>query len=140
MNYTKTNIFLIVILWIGFNSCGQKKQNEQAKDVVSKTNISLITAAELNQISDSILIIDVRTPEEFASGHIENSININMQSVDFMEQIATLEKGQSVYLYCKKGGRSNRAARMIQEMEFKNIYDLKGGILQWEKEGYKTIK
>ena len=91
-------------------------------------------------IFSGILLIDVRTPDEFTSGHIENSINIDMRSDDFKEQIAALQKGQEIYLYCKKGGRSNTAAKMIEGMEFEKIYDLKGGISAWEDEGLKTVK
>ena len=130
MKYAKT-IVLIALIFSGIAaSCGQDKESK----------ISLITASELNKANDSILLIDVRTPDEFASGHIQNSVNIDMRSDDFKEQIAALEKGQEIYLYCKKGGRSNSAAKMIEEMDFEKIYDLKGGITAWEDEGLKTVK
>lgn len=140
MKYLKKIVFIALIFSGILSSCGQDKKTKSGMSEVEESKISLITAKELHKLNDSILLIDVRTPEEFASGHIENSININMRSDDFKEQIAALEKGKEIYLYCKKGGRSNSAAKMIEDMEFEKIYDLKGGITAWEDEGLKTVK
>ncbi|UCE93629.1 MAG: rhodanese-like domain-containing protein [Flavobacteriaceae bacterium] len=140
MKYTKI-FLLIALIFTGMTaSCGQDKKNQSNGSQENESKISLISASELDKVNDGILLIDVRTPEEFASGHIENSININIGSDDFKEQIAALPKDQEIYLYCKKGGRSNSAAKMIEGMEFKKIYDLKGGITAWEDEGLKTVK
>lgn len=139
MKINISNITLITLLWIGFASCGQK-QNDKSTDQDSASVISLISATELDKVNDQILLIDVRTPGEFASGHIENSINIDYKSDDFKDLIGELDKNQEVYVYCKVGGRSGRSAKIMEDMGFEKIYDLDGGINAWEKEGLKMVK
>jgi len=139
MKINISNITLITLLWIGFASCGQK-QNDKSTDQDSASVISLISATELDKVNDQILLIDVRTPGEFASGHIENSINIDYKSDNFKDLISELDKNQKVYVYCKVGGRSGRSAKILKDMGFEKIYDLDGGINAWEKEGLKMVK
>jgi len=139
MKINISNITLITLLWIGFASCGQK-QNDKSTDQDSASVISLISATELDKVNDQILLIDVRTPGEFASGHIENSINIDYKSDNFKDLIGELDKNQEVYVYCKVGGRSGRSAKILKDMGFEKIYDLDGGINAWEKEGLKMVK
>ncbi len=139
MKVNSSTIVLITMLWISFVSCGQK-QNEKSADQDSASAISLITPEELNNVNKDILLIDVRTPQEYASGHVENSINIDFRASNFKDLIGELNKDQDVYVYCKVGGRSGGAAKLMEEMGFKKIYDLQGGILQWEKDGFKKVK
>ncbi len=77
-------------------------------------------------------IVDVRTAGEFASGHIANAVNFDVTSDDFEEQIATLDKEKPVMVYCKSGGRSARAAGVLKDNGFKQVYDLDGGIMGWK--------
>lgn len=96
--------------------------------------INPIKTEELRSINKSgIQLIDVRTPEEFAEYHIEGAKNIDIFSEDFDEQIQQLDKNEPVYVYCRSGKRSNDAAQKMQKMGFQKIYDLQGGILEWEK-------
>lgn len=139
MKIKNLKVLWITMILISSVSCGQK-QNKNSTDENSANKISLITATELNKVNDQILLIDVRTPGEFASGHIENSINIDYKADNFKELIGELDPNQEVYVYCKVGGRSGRSAKILRDMGFKNIYDLKGGIIAWEKEGFKTVK
>ena len=139
MNTKRSSILLIVMLWISLVSCGQK-QNEKSSDQDSASTITQISAAALNKADKDIVLIDVRTPQEYAAGHLENSVNIDFRSRNFKELIGKLDKNQEVYVYCKIGGRSASAAKTMEDMGFKKIYDLKGGILQWEKEGFKQVK
>ncbi len=127
------------MLWIGLTSCGEKK-NDTSKDQNSASKISLISPAELNKANKDILLIDVRTPKEYASGHLENSINIDFRAGNFKDLLGELDTNQEVYVYCKIGGRSGNAAKIMEGMGFKKIYDLKGGIIQWEKDGFKKVK
>ena len=138
MNIKKSHFLFISLLWISLVSCGQKQKDGSADQDGSK--ISLISSTELNKANKDILLIDVRTPEEYASGHLENSVNIDYKADNFKELIAELDTNQDVYVYCKVGGRSNNSAKMMEKMGFKKIYDLEGGILQWEKEDFKIIK
>jgi len=139
MRIRSSKIVLITMLWISLASCGQK-QNEKSSDQDSASKISLISPEDLNKVNKDIILIDVRTPGEYASGHVENSVNIDFRASNFKELIGELDKNQDVYVYCKVGGRSGSAARMMEDMGFKKVYDLKGGIIAWEKDGFKTVK
>ncbi len=85
------------------------------------------------------MLVDCRTPGEYASGHLEGSTLIDYNGQDFRSEVDKLDKDQTVYIYCRSGGRSGRAASMMSEMGFTKVVNLNGGILAWESDG-KEIK
>ncbi len=83
-------------------------------------------------INKDVQLVDVRTPREYRSGHLGNARNIDYhKSKQFVEGFEVLDKEKPVYIYCRSGARSAKAARKLIDMGFKKIYDLKGGILNW---------
>ena len=84
--------------------------------------------------SKSAQLIDVRTPEEFESGHLKNAINININSTDFEQKVNALLKEKPVFVYCLSGGRSSRAASIIKSKGFKTVYEMPG-IISWRNAG-----
>jgi len=84
--------------------------------------------------------LDVRTPEEFIENFIYKSQNICVTQDDFKEKVKRLDKNKPVYLYCKSGMRSDKAAKILKEMGFKEIYTMKGGIDLWKKKGFELDK
>ena len=87
-----------------------------------------------NKIVDAVLI-DLRTPAEYESGHIENAINLDYRSDNFEDTVMQLDKGKTYFVYCRSGRRSSSAAKLMETAGIKNIYDLKGGINAWKKHG-----
>tara|TARA_R100001369_G_scaffold77006_2_gene106265 strand:+ start:3960 stop:4355 length:396 start_codon:yes stop_codon:yes gene_type:complete len=83
-------------------------------------------------------LIDVRTTEEFGVSHIKDAQNICVTDADFEEKIKTLDKTKPVYVYCRSGGRSARAAKILEEKGFTKVFDLQGGITSWDEEGLET--
>ncbi len=83
-------------------------------------------------------IVDVRTPEEFAEGHIGKAVNMNVNDNDFESKIATLDKEKPVMVYCRSGGRSAKAAGILKEKGFKHVYDLDGGMIGWNEANKPT--
>ncbi len=86
-----------------------------------------------SQITKKIIqLVDVRTPREFNGGHIKGAKNIDMfQQANFELQFGKLAKDQPVYLYCRSGMRSQKAARRLVKLGFEQIYDLQGGYINW---------
>lgn len=126
-----TNTLLPLFLIVSFAfSCGKSTQDKS----------SLVSPQELSEVQDEIVLIDVRTPQEYQQGHIENSMNINIAGDSFKEEVQKLDKDQPVYVYCKVGGRSAKAASMLKEMGFEEVYDLEGGIRNWESSGMEIVK
>lgn len=78
------------------------------------------------------LLIDVRTPEEFASGHIPGAVNIALPTLP--QQMVTLPKEQPIVLYCRSGARSREAAKILSQGGFNDVYNL-GGIIEWQAQG-----
>lgn len=78
-------------------------------------------------------IVDVRTPREFYEGHIANAVNMDVTSDDFESKIENLDKEKPVMVYCKAGGRSAKAAGILKDKGFKQVYDLDGGMIGWNE-------
>ena len=85
------------------------------------------------ELSSENLLIDVRTPEELKEGHIEGALNISVLSGDFKKKINELPKEAPVYIYCRSGKRSKKAAIQKDSLGFKKIFDIEGGYIAWKK-------
>jgi rhodanese-related sulfurtransferase len=83
--------------------------------------------------------LDVRTPEEFSNGHITNAVIINVNDSSFTERINLLPKDKDIYVYCRSGKRSLKAADILQGNGFKHIYNLETGITGWIEKGLPII-
>ena len=77
-------------------------------------------------------ILDVRTPKEYAEGHVNGSVNINYFDKDFKDQVGKLESTKPVYVYCHSGGRSSKAMNIMKSQGFTTIYNLTGGYAAWK--------
>src|SRR5687768_4710712 len=82
--------------------------------------------------SDAILL-DVRRPDEYDSGHLPGAININIQGPEFHEQIENLDPSKTYYVYCRSGARSATACTYLKRQGFHDVYNLEGGILAWHE-------
>ncbi|NRA91097.1 MAG: rhodanese-like domain-containing protein [Psychroserpens sp.] len=76
-------------------------------------------------------LIDVRTPKQFDAGHIKGAKNINFFSGRFSIEFEKLDKDRPVFLYCRSGSRSKQTAKRLTVNGFTEVYDLKGGILNY---------
>lgn len=86
-------------------------------------------AAFLAQAAEpGVVVIDVRSPQEYAEGHLEGALNINVEAPDFDAQIAVLDPGATYALYCRSGRRSAVAAQRMAEAGFGSVLDLEGGM------------
>ncbi len=89
--------------------------------------------------SKNCTVLDVRTKEEYEGGFIKNSINLNIyDSQSFLEGINKLEKNNSIHVYCRSGARSFQACELITQFGFENVYNLEGGIIEWNGEIIQT--
>ena len=79
--------------------------------------------------------VDVRTPKEHEDAYIPNSVLIDWKSASFAEDIQKIDKNKPVFIYCRTGMRAARAKRKMKKLGFKEVYNLRGGIKAWAKEG-----
>ncbi len=149
-----TLMFLLLgITGLGFSSCSVK-QSENGKEVtvtVGTTEPATqqpaiakdVPPAEFKKLIEEkkdAIVLDVRTPKEVAEGHLANSVNIDYFADNFKDEIAKLDKNKPVLVYCHSGRRSGNTKKMLQEMGFKEIYNLSTGIVGWEEAGYPVEK
>jgi thioredoxin len=76
-------------------------------------------------------LLDVRTPEEYAKGHLAHALNWNWTDGEFKQKVADLDPAKPVFVYCLSGGRSAQAADLLRSNGFQQVYELKGGIMKW---------
>ena len=131
----KTLIFLAVILglsWgVGF------AQEGVFKDIAPNEASELI---KKNSGNPNFVIMDVRTPEEYREGYIENSVNINYLGKTFRNEVLKLDRTKIYLLYCRSGRRSKEVQDIMKGLGFKEVHNMPGGILQWQAEGLKIKK
>ena len=103
------------------------------------TEVNMVSPEEMTELleMEEVQLVDVRTPEEYETGFIAHSQNIDFHSPTFEEDIEGLDKSKPVILYCKSGGRSNKCSKKLKEAGFKLVYELEGGITQWQHENYE---
>ncbi len=87
----------------------------------------------------STVILDVRTPEEFSSGHLPGAINVDFEAPDFSSKIATLDKSLPYAVYCRSGNRSGQAVALMTADGFTSTYHLAGGIGAWVAAGGEVV-
>ena len=87
-------------------------------------------ASEPVELSEDTVIIDVRTPAEFASGHLDGAVNIDVQSPDFAAQIMELDPNGEYFVYCRSGNRSGQAIAQMNQMGFNGENLTNGGSVQ----------
>ncbi|MBT8307159.1 MAG: rhodanese-like domain-containing protein [Maribacter sp.] len=80
---------------------------------------------------DNVVLVDVRTPEEFNAGHLENALNIDWYNDSFTEEFEKIDKNKTIYLYCRSGKRSADATKFLDSLGYKKVVNLEGGYIAW---------
>tara|TARA_B100001093_G_scaffold74685_1_gene65427 strand:- start:198 stop:635 length:438 start_codon:yes stop_codon:yes gene_type:complete len=132
--------FLIIGLFM-HSSCEQKDgQNPATESVVLPVpetkfeNIKAIEATKMIEKNPDMMVLDIRTPEEFASGHIPASINIDYKAENFESELKKLDRSKSYLMHCRSGRRSTAALDIFSKLGFDHIIHIDDGILGWNKE------
>tara|TARA_B100001939_G_scaffold315948_1_gene301544 strand:- start:194 stop:511 length:318 start_codon:yes stop_codon:yes gene_type:complete len=85
------------------------------------------------------ILVDVRTIEEFESGHIQDAVNFDFYSESFQKEILSIDKRSSIILYCRTQNRSTKTANYLKENGYKEITVIEGGITSWVKNGNDLV-
>ena len=88
---------------------------------------------------DNAYLVDVRTPEEFSEGHLENAINIDVEGMTFESEIANLDKTKTYAIYCQSGRRSRIAVESMSKAGFTKLFNLDQGIGSWQAAGLPVV-
>ena len=144
MKWTFLTLAISSVLLI---SCGEKIEapagsEPEAAETPAEPELQTILqdvgaeeAAGMLASRDDLIILDIRTPEEFAEGHIAGAMNIDFRAADFAERIAALDTGKPYLFHCRSGGRSGQCIPVHEEAGFTELYHLNSCILCWIEAG-----
>ena len=108
--------------------------------IFESKDIKVISDAQFTEIQDTdYILVDVRTAEEYESGHIQDAINFDYYSESFQKEILSLDKSASIVLYCRTQNRSTKTANYLKENGYKEINVIAGGITSWVKNGNDLV-
>jgi rhodanese-related sulfurtransferase len=107
----------------------------QRQTIVSISPIDGMAMIEKNKNNREFTILDVRTPQEYAGGHLSGAINLDFYSKSFRNELNQLDKNKTYLIYCRTGRRSRVTLNMMRELGFSGVYDISGGIKAWLAEG-----
>ena len=130
-------LVLALLLCFGCSSPETETPAQIIEDITAEEANELIRENEGNP---DFMIIDVRTPEEYADGHIENSVLIDFYADDFEEQIGQLDRDGKYLVYCRSGNRSSQSISIMEELGFTEVYNMLGGIGAWNDAGLPTVQ
>jgi rhodanese-related sulfurtransferase len=136
----KYSFLFFAILTLVIVSCNNA---QKTSDKVMTQAIEVVAPKAMYEIllkDPSAQLVDVRTKDEFAVSHLKDAQNICVTDNDFKQKVAFLDRSKPVYVYCKKGGRSAQASKILKQMGFTKILDLQGGITNWEQQQLSTQK
>jgi len=120
----------MALLVTGISACAQK----------GGSNLDVNQVSEMVAENQEIVLIDVRTPEEFQEGHLEGAKLINFYDTDFQEEIKKLDSAKKYVVYCRSGGRSSKSVSAMKKMGFTDVYNMSGGILAWKRAELELVK
>lgn len=115
---------LLLVLALHFWSCDAQSQ---------QNSVHLTNGAFQKKMKEAnVVILDIRTPEEFQSGHLSNAINIDFYQNDFVQKISQLDTAKTYLLYCRSGNRTGQAVKLFQQKGIPHVFHLKWGIISWD--------
>lgn len=132
-------MFVVSILLSG---CITETENNTDTETQILKDITVEEANTLiheNNENQNFIILDIRTLDEYVSGHIENSIMIDYYSDNFENELDELDKNKTYLIYCRTGRRTGLALDIMEELGFYEVFNMLGGITEWQAKGYPIV-
>jgi len=129
-----------IVLTGGCAEIATPEQEAPSQIIENITPQEAFTLIQNNENNPDFVIIDVRTPKEFAEERIENAINVDFYSETFTDELNNLDKNKPYLIYCRSGRRSRNALDIMEELNFREAYNMSGGIIEWKAEGLPITK
>ena len=126
---------LSAVLLLGTTACSPDDGSSSSQ---SATTLDAAAFGE-RVASDGVVVLDVRTPEEFAAGHLAGAVNVDLESGSFESDITGLDQAAPYAVYCRSGNRSGQAMGIMQDAGFTDVAHLDGGIVAWQEAGGQIV-
>jgi len=149
MTSTRPLLAAVLAAAIGLVACGGSdaastdSTPEPATQSTDATDIRVVSpdeaAATIADAPDDLVILDVRTQEEFDEGHIEGAVVLDFYRDDFADELATFDPAVPYVLYCRSGNRSSQARAIMADLGFQSVEDVDGGIGGWTQAGLPVV-
>jgi phage shock protein E len=135
----KTSLLILTLASLPLTADEPKPASPPAAE--AKDGVKHVDAAGAKKLLDEaaakkdtgVVVLDVRTPDEYKSGHIAGAANIDFNAADFAEKVGKLDKEKTYVVHCQRGGRSTKSLETFRKLGFKNLVHLDGGMAGWEK-------
>lgn len=136
---------------LGLSGCGESESTPNGTgnaatssvvDVTAEEGVSVLGGADAlvaGAGSPDLTILDVRTPAEFAQGHLPGAVNLDLNNPGFGDALAALDKSETYFVYCQTSNRSGTATQLMADAGFEDVYDLQGGIVAWAQQGLPVV-
>ena len=130
-NHMKQNILLILIPILFLTSCTAKESSKKGASMNTFNSVSMDEGLKLMASDRDFVLLDVRTPEEFSSGHIPGALQLTNETFTKEDAENLLKnKGQTIYVYCRSGRRSKQASKKLIDFGYVNVIEI-GGIIEY---------
>jgi phage shock protein E len=129
---------LAYLLVFGFvvSACG-------ATGVAEATGLRTVVASDAEAViaagGEDLVVLDIRTPEEFAEGHIDGALNIDFYAPDFADRLAELDPDARYVMYCRSDNRTGQTMPMLEELGFGDVAEVDGGVVAWAEAGLPLV-
>lgn len=130
-------VALAALAAVGLSACSADDTATPDAASAEAAGIRVATPEEASEIlaSQQVVLLDVRTPAEFAEGRLAGAQNIDQMAPDFADRLAELPRDESYVIYCRSGNRSAQARAVMEDLGFTDVVDIEGGILAWSQAG-----
>lgn len=124
-------LLLLVLALVAFTVAG-----------CSSGTATSVGPAEFEKLTQEpgVVVLDVRTPAEFAEGHLPNAVNLDVESPTFASGVGQLDQNATYAVYCRSGNRSKVAMDQMNQAGFEKTTDLDGGIVAWQADGLPVVQ
>jgi phage shock protein E len=143
---------LVIVGTLGLvTSCGSGDSSSSATSVVETTRVAEDAVGDFATISaqqaasvvaeppGDLVVLDVRTPEEYAEGHLDGAVLVDFYDPDFADQLSQLDPDVPYLVYCRSGNRSGQTLTTMEQLGFASAADVDGGIVAWQGAGLPVV-
>lgn len=126
---------LILVLAVLVTACSSGSDTATIELVAPEQAAQVIEDAP-----SGLVVLDIRTPEEFNEARLDGAINIDYYETNFADQLDTLDKNDPYVMYCRSGNRSSDAVKTMKDLGFTEVYEIDGGIVNWYESGFPIVE
>ena len=127
----------LLVLLIGVYAC-KASAEEATEQAISPRQFKVLF--DKHQGDPDVVLLDVRTPKEFADGHLDGALLLDYYSSDFVDRLKALDRDKTYLIYCRSGNRSGKSLAIFEKLGFRHTYHMDTGLIGWSLEKYPLVR